>query len=182
MRDFWVFGYGSLIWRPGFAHIEAHRARLYGYRRTLCIYSEIYRGTVERPGLVLGLDSGGSCLGMAFRIAEDAADDVLDYLRKRELITNVYLEKWLSIVLDDGRKVEAVVYVADRYHSQYAGALTGERAADIVAHAVGEAGPNVDYVASTVAHLRQMRVRDQQLEHICDLVAAAKDQAATSSV
>src|SRR5690606_30823647 len=93
MGDFWVFGYGSLIWRPGFEHVEARRARLNGYRRSLCIYSFVHRGTPERPGLVLGLDRGGSCVGLAFRVRGEQRDAVIEYLRARELVTNVYLER-----------------------------------------------------------------------------------------
>ena len=92
MGDFWVFGYGSLMWKPGFAHVETLHARLHGYRRALCVRSYVHRGTPERPGLVLGLDRGGSCLGMAFRVPGDLEDEVVAYLRERELVTNVYLE------------------------------------------------------------------------------------------
>ena len=91
MGDFWVFGYGSLIWRPGFAHVETQRARLFGYRRALCIYSHVHRGTPARPGLVLGLDRGGSCIAMAFRVSGALHAAVIAYLRERELVTNVYL-------------------------------------------------------------------------------------------
>ena len=100
MGDFWVFGYGSLIWRPGFAHVETRRARLYGYRRSLCVYSFVHRGTRQRPGLVLGLDRGGSCIGLAFRVPGELREEVLTYLRERELVTSVYLERVLDISLD----------------------------------------------------------------------------------
>lgn len=172
MGEFWIFGYGSLIWRPGFPHIETVRARLHGYRRSLCIYSHHYRGTEANPGLVLGLEKGGSCFGLAFRVAADQADETLDYLRKRELVTQVYLEKWLRLKLDDGRRVEAVTYVADQHHTQFAGTLSAEAAATIVASATGVAGPNIDYVESTVSHLRQMGVHDPMLEHIGALASA----------
>src|SRR5690606_4508114 len=128
MGDFWVFGYGSLIWRPGFEHVEARRARLNGYRRSLCIYSFVHRGTPERPGLVLGLDRGGSCVGLAFRVRGEQRDAVIEYLRARELVTNVYLERTVAVRLEGGETVPAVTYVADRAHGQYAGALDEERA------------------------------------------------------
>lgn len=170
MNDFWVFGYGSLMWRPGFAHVETMRARLHGYRRSLCIYSHVHRGTPDQPGLVLGLDAGGSCLGIAFRVPGDMTDEVMIYLREREMSNNVYHEKWLRLRLADGRDVQAVTYVADRRHIQYAGSLKAEDAAAIVATAQGDSGANVDYVSNTLAHLRNMRVRDHALEHVNDLI------------
>ncbi len=169
-NDFWVFGYGSLMWHPGFAHVETIRARLYGYRRSLCIYSHVHRGTPDHPGLVLGLDMGGSCLGMAFRVPGDMKTEVMLYLREREMSNRVYHEKQLHLRLVDGRNVEAVTYVADRRHRQYAGSLKAEEAASIVASAFGESGANCDYVTNTLKHLRQMRVRDHALEHIGELI------------
>lgn len=170
MNDFWVFGYGSLMWRPGFAHVETMRARLHGYRRSLCIYSHVHRGTPDHPGLVLGLDAGGSCLGIAFRVPGDMTDEVMVYLREREMSNQVYHEKWLRLRLADGRDVQAVTYVADRRHIQYAGSLKAEDAAAIVATAQGDSGANVDYVSNTLEHLRNMRVRDHALEHVNDLI------------
>lgn len=108
MGDFWVFGYGSLMWRPGFAHTEIRRARLHGFRRALCVSSFIYRGTPERRGLVLGLDRGGSCVGLAFRVPPGLREEVLAYLRDRELVTRVYLERMLPVRLEGGENVEAV--------------------------------------------------------------------------
>ncbi len=116
MGDFWVFGYGSLIWNPGFAHVETRRARLHGFRRSLCVYSFVHRGTPERPGLVLGLDRGGSCIGLAFRVPGALRDEVLAYLRGRELVTSVYLERTLPVRLGGGETVNAVAYIVDRGH------------------------------------------------------------------
>lgn len=169
MGDFWVFGYGSLMWKPGFAHVETMHARLHGYRRALCVHSYVHRGTPERPGLVLGLDHGGSCLGLAFRVPGELEDEVVAYLRERELVTNVYLEKRLAIGLRDGRKVEALTYVVDRKHVQYAGALTVEQAAATVRGSVGQSGRNEDYVHNTLEHMRKMNIRDHWFE---TLVAA----------
>ncbi|TIY09737.1 MAG: gamma-glutamylcyclotransferase, partial [Mesorhizobium sp.] len=165
MGDFWVFGYGSLIWRPGFAHVETRRARLHGYRRSLCVYSFVHRGTRERPGLVLGLDRGGSCIGLAFRVPGDLRNEVITYLRERELVTNVYRERMLSIRLDSdgmngGEIVPAVAYVVDRTHEQYAGALDAADAATVVRGAVGQSGKNEDYVLSTLEHLEALGIRD----------------------
>lgn len=166
MGDFWVFGYGSLIWNPGFAHVETSRARLSGYRRALCIRSWVHRGTQEQPGLVLGLDRGGSCVGMAFRVPADLRDEVMAYLRERELVTNVYLERQVKLRLDDGRAVEAVTYVCDRKHAQYAGSLDAEEAAGIVRNAAGKSGANPDYVRSTLEHLKALGIRDHWLEDV----------------
>jgi cation transport protein ChaC len=171
MGDFWVFGYGSLIWRPGFAHVETRRARLYGYRRSLCVYSFVHRGTRERPGLVLGLDHGGSCIGLAFRVPGDLRDEVITYLRERELVTNVYLERMLDVRLDKGEKVEAVAYIVDRQHEQYAGGLDAAHAASVVRGAVGQSGNNEDYVLSTLEHLEALGIRDHWLEEVARRVA-----------
>ncbi|TGQ45849.1 MULTISPECIES: gamma-glutamylcyclotransferase [unclassified Mesorhizobium] len=177
MGDFWVFGYGSLIWRPGFAHVETRRARLYGYRRSLCVYSFVHRGTRERPGLVLGLDHGGSCIGLAFRVPGDLRGEVITYLRERELVTDVYLERLLDIRLNKGKAaggetVKAVAYVVDRRHEQYAGALDAADAAAVVRGAVGQSGKNEDYVASTLQHLEALGIRDHWLEEVAKRIGS----------
>ena len=171
MGDFWVFGYGSLIWRPGFAHVETRRATLRGYRRALCIYSFVHRGTRERPGLVLGLDRGGSCVGLAFRVRGALRDEVIGYLRARELVTNVYLERTVAVLLETGETVPAVTYVADRAHEQYAGALDEGRAAAAVRGASGQSGRNEDYLASTLEHLEALGIRDRWLEGVARRLA-----------
>ncbi|MBZ9851090.1 gamma-glutamylcyclotransferase [Mesorhizobium sp. CA14] len=173
MGDFWVFGYGSLIWRPGFAHVETRRARLYGYRRSLCVYSFVHRGTRARPGLVLGLDRGGSCIGLAYRVPGNLRDEVLSYLRERELVTSVYLERILDVRLDGEGSVEAVAYTVDRQHEQYAGALDADHAARIVRGAVGQSGRNEDYVLSTLEHLEALGIRDHWLEEVGRRVASS---------
>ncbi|MEW9805623.1 gamma-glutamylcyclotransferase [Mesorhizobium marinum] len=166
MGDFWVFGYGSLMWRPGFAHTETRRARLFGFRRSLCVSSFVYRGTPERRGLVLGLDRGGSCVGLAFRVPGELRDEALAYLRDRELVTSVYLERTVPVRLDGGAVVDAVTYVVDRLHEQYAGALDEMTAAGIVSGAAGTAGPNEEYVLNTIEHLRALGIRDHWLEEV----------------
>lgn len=166
MGDFWVFGYGSLMWRPGFAHVETARARLAGYRRTLCIRSHVHRGTPERPGLVLGLEPGGSCLGMAFRVPGDLTDEVMAYLRDREMVTKVYREKRLPVRLDGGPTVEAVAYVVDRRHQQYAGGVGMDEMVHTISGAVGHSGPNDEYVLNTLEHLRALGIRDRWLEDV----------------
>jgi len=166
MDEFWVFGYGSLMWNPGFAFEEKSEALIFGYRRALCVRSWVHRGTEQNPGLVLGLDHGGSCRGMAFRVSPSQQAEVLDYLRERELVTHVYLERNLPVRLRNGRRVNAVTYVVDRAHRQYAGALDTMDAARIVHFAEGRSGPNDAYVFNTLAHLREMGIRDHWLEAV----------------
>ncbi|MBI1621437.1 gamma-glutamylcyclotransferase [Aquamicrobium zhengzhouense] len=178
MGDFWVFGYGSLMWRPGFAHRETQKAHLSGYRRALCITSHIHRGSVEKPGLVLGLDRGGSCVGLAFRVPGELTDEVMAYLRQRELITNVYLEKRLPIRLEDGSRVQAVTYVTDRSHIQYAGQVDVEEAARRVCGSVGLSGRNEDYVLNTIQHLTALGIRDRWLENVARHLTLPDEQEA----
>lgn len=170
MDEFWVFGYGSLMWNPGFEFVERSQALVYGYRRSLCVRSFVHRGSRENPGLVLGLDRGGACRGMAFRVAPEAWDEVIDYLRARELVTNVYLERHLPLQLPDGRSAQAVAYVVDRAHEQYAGALDALAAAQVVNVSVGQSGPNDTYVFNTLAHLKEMGIRDRWLEQVVEEV------------
>ena len=167
MGDFWVFGYGSLIWRPGFEFIEEQKATLHGKHRALCVHSWVHRGTRERPGLVLGLDRGGSCHGIALRVSGEKRDVVIAYLRERELVTHVYLEKWLKVRLSDGREVPALTYVVDRGHEQYAPPQPMDGLARTVAAATGKSGANRDYVLNTVKSLNDLGIRDRLLEKLC---------------
>ncbi|WP_306050403.1 gamma-glutamylcyclotransferase [Oceaniradius stylonematis] len=176
MNQLWIFGYASLMWRPGFSFAESRRARLVGYHRSLCIRSFEHRGTRERPGLVMGLDRGGACVGVAFRVMPDDEDTVMSYLRERELITHVYKERRSRIVLSDGQAAEAVTYVADRTHEQYAGRLSVAEAIDRVCGAVGQAGPNEDYVLNTAAHMREMGIRDRWIEAVADGIRRRLDR------
>lgn len=167
MSDFWVFGYGSLMWRPGFDHVEAVPARLSGAHRALCVYSWVHRGTRERPGLVLGLDRGGACRGLAFRVEGDNRESVLAYLRERELVTDVYREVWRPVtLLGRNESVPALTYVVDRGHVQYAGALAPEQIHALVRAGTGKSGANVDYVLNTVLHLGALGIRDPILERL----------------
>jgi cation transport protein ChaC len=170
MSDFWVFGYGSLMWRPGFAHIDAVPARLSGAHRALCIYSWVHRGTRERPGLVLGLDRGGSCRGVAYRIADDDRDAAVAYLRERELVTAVYREVSRPVRLLDGRMetVTALTYLADRSHPQYAGVLDRQALFEHVRRGRGRSGANADYVISTASHLRALGLADPTLDWLAE--------------
>jgi cation transport protein ChaC len=162
--ELWVFGYGSLMWRPGFDFLERRAALVHGWRRSLCVYSHIYRGTPEAPGLVLGLDRGGACRGVAFRVAAPCKAATLDYLRKRELVTAVYIERYVLAHLAGGGAVDAVTYLADRRHPQYAGRLEREELLRLVTRGRGQSGPNVEYVLNTEAHLRESGVADPTLD------------------
>lgn len=161
--DLWVFAYGSLMWRPGFDVAERTPAAIEGYHRALCIASHRHRGTPERPGLVLGLDAGGSCQGIAFRVEAAKVAATLVYLRERELVTNVYLERMLPVQLEDGRTVNAVAYVADRAHPQYVGDLPPQETLERIKRGVGAAGPNRDYVLNTARQLEELGVTDPTL-------------------
>jgi cation transport protein ChaC len=164
--DLWVFGYGSLMWRPGFPFAERRHAHLYGYHRSLCIFSHVHRGTPDHPGLVLGLDRGGRCHGVAFRVPAQEVAATVHYLREREQVNGVYLERQVPVGLDDGRAVTALAYVADRQHRQYAGKLPIEDILKLVRQGQGVSGQNPDYVRSTYEHLRGMGIVDPLLRQI----------------
>lgn len=166
MHDFWVFGYGSLMWNPGFHHDFMLPARLYGYHRALCIYSNHYRGTVENPGLVLGLDRGGCCDGLAFHIPLSDTQKTYDYLIEREQVNSVYIEKQQPIHLNDGRIVNGLFFVADQTHKQYAKKLDLSEAATIIRQSHGLAGSNRDYVINTAKSLKQIGIHDRYLERL----------------
>lgn len=170
----WVFGYGSLIWNPGFAVAERQIARLDGYHRGFCMRSIHHRGTPEAPGLVLALDHAPAhhCDGVAFRVPDDSAPAALAYLRERELISSAYVEKRLEVTLRDGRRVEAVTYVVDADHVQYCGGLPLSEQADIIARAHGGRGPNAEYLFNTTDHLAELGLRDHDLAWLADQVRA----------
>ncbi len=174
--DLWIFGYGSLMWQPGFDFAERAPAAIVGAHRALCIYSFHHRGTTERPGLVLGLDEGGSCRGVAFRVEPPRRDATLDYLRAREQITAVYVEaaKPVSLLDGSGREIEALCYVADRTHPQYAGRLSIEKQAALVRDASGQSGTNLDYVLNTVRHLEEAGIHDATLAALAARLAGGK--------
>ncbi len=171
----WVFGYGSLLWNPGFAVAERRLATLRGWHRSFCMRSVHHRGTPEAPGLVLALDAmaGAACNGVALAAEPGAEEDVLAYLRARELVSSAYLEKRLPLDLDDGRRVEAVTYVIDPRHEQYVH-LDMEEQARIIASAHGGRGPNDEYLHNTAAHLAELGIRDADLEWLSARVRALK--------
>ncbi len=158
-----MFGYGSLMWRPGFDFIERAHAFVHGYHRSLCIFSHVHRGTPQRPGLVLGLDRGGSCQGVAFKVDGKQRAQTIRYLRERELVTSVYLEKTLSIRFAEGGGENAIAYIVDRAHAQYAGRLPHDEMMRLIAEGVGVNGDNPAYVRNTYEHLKKMRIHDAAL-------------------
>jgi cation transport protein ChaC len=166
----WVFGYGSLMWRPGFPYLERRGATLHGRRRAFCIYSVHHRGTPERRGLVLGLAAGGATRGMAYRVSDGDWDPTYAYLREREQPTETYVEARVTVRLADGRSVPALTFLSDRAHPQWAGALTLDRQAELSSGASGLSGRNVDYLADLVEHLREAGIRDRAMEKLLALV------------
>jgi glutathione-specific gamma-glutamylcyclotransferase len=166
--DLWVFGYGSLMWRPGFDFVEQVPARLIGEHRALCVYSFVHRGTPEKPGLVLGLDRGGACRGIAFRVAERKRAATVAYLREREQVTSVYREVMRSLWLEseERKRVSALAYVVDRGHVQYAGRLSLAEQLRHVQQGHGQSGANREYVLSTVKAIEAEGFRDAQLHQL----------------
>ena len=169
-EDLWVFGYGSLMWRPGFDYLESVPARLIGLHRALCVYSFVHRGTPERPGLVLGLDRGGMCRGIAFRVAAVAREKTVAYLRSREQVTSVYLETMRRIELEEAepRQVRALCFMVDRGHAQYAGRLPLAECVHHVRQGHGSSGPNREYVLETVTALEALGYRETDLHLIAE--------------
>ncbi|SNS18619.1 gamma-glutamylcyclotransferase [Tropicimonas sediminicola] len=173
-KPLWVFGYGSLIWHPGFAVEEQAVARLTGYHRAFCMSSIHHRGTEASPGLVLALDAaeGAQCDGLAFRVVPGQEAETLAALRERELISSAYLEELVTLRLRDGRVVTALAYVVDRDHVQYCGALELEEQARIIARACGDRGPNCDYLYNTAEHLTELGLADPDLDWLAARVRA----------
>jgi cation transport protein ChaC len=167
--DLWIFGYGSLMWDPGFHHAEAHPALVHGYHRRFCVYSYSYRGTRARPGLVLGLDRGGACKGIVYRVPRRHADATLAYLWKRELDGGVYRFKKLRARLAR-RAVEAYSCVVDRAHPGYAAELSIEQTARLICQGVGKRGLCVHYLENTVRHIEALGLTDGALHRLAGVV------------
>lgn len=180
-QEFWVFAYGSLMWQPGFAHLEAAPGTLHGFHRAMCILSTRYRGTPAAPGLVLGLDRGGSCRGVALRIDPPDREAVLSYLREREQVTTVYREHAAPVRLADGRRTVAHCFIARRDHPQYVGGMAAEQAARLIRQGRGGMGTSRDYLLNTVRHLRELGIRDGGLERLLALVDDPAAQRASAA-
>jgi glutathione-specific gamma-glutamylcyclotransferase len=170
-EDLWVFGYGSLMWRPGFDHKGIVEAQLFGYHRAFCVTSVVHRGTREKPGLVLGLDRGGSCRGKAIRCPAEIREPVIDYLYRREMVTSVYVPRMVSLkLLSKNERVTGLTFVADPNHEQYSSGHSILEAANIIAKASGRGGPNIDYLKSTLEHLDEFGIKDGPLHAIMEAI------------
>jgi cation transport protein ChaC len=166
----WVFGYGSLIWNPGFAHLSAQQGLLRGAHRSLSIISHHHRGTADVPGLVFGLVRGGSCRGMVFEIADSDWAAVRAYLQQREQVTSVYRDAMRPVRLADGRTVSALAFLVDEQHEQFAGSLSLDQQLAMVRAGVGLSGRNIDYVLNTAKHLAELGIRDRPLMALAALL------------
>lgn len=171
-RPLWVFGYGSLMWEPGFGVAERQIARLSGYHRSFCMWSIHHRGTEDDPGLVLALDArhDAVCDGVALQATPGTREATLDYLRERELVSSAYNEAVCAITLQDGREVDAVTYVMNTEHVQYCGELSLEDQAQVIAKARGGRGPNTEYLFNTAAHLIELGVEDPEMAWLVERV------------
>ncbi len=169
----WVFGYGSLLWNPGFTPAQTVKARLHDYHRSFCMLSIHHRGSEDDPGLVLALDAqqGGQCTGVAFKVNVNEEDTVLAMLRERELISSAYYEDTVDLITDDGKTIPALAYIINRDHVQYC-QFDLEKQAQIIARAVGGRGPNTEYLFNTSDHLTQLEIRDDDMDWLAQRVRA----------
>tara|TARA_B100000315_G_scaffold260520_1_gene322553 strand:+ start:1888 stop:2445 length:558 start_codon:yes stop_codon:yes gene_type:complete len=174
-EDVWVFGYASLMWRTDFNYLEAQPARLFGYYRALCVYSYLYRGSRENPGLVAGLLPGGSCRGVAFRVAAQDWQQIHQLLDDREMVYDVYVPKWMQAEIN-GRRQQVFGYIANPENEQFAGKLTDEDTARLIANGVGTSGSGIEYLDNTLQHLQKLGIRDQNLENIKKLIGDLAQQ------
>jgi len=169
--DVWVFGYGSLIWNPAFHFVERRIARIHGYHRRFCLWTQLGRGSADNPGLMLGLESGGACRGVVFRIAEAAVQSELDILWRREMFTGAYCPTWVQ-ARSGADVVPAITFVINRRNSRYAGRLSDDTVARHIATAAGPMGQCCEYLFETVRHLTELGIRDRQLEAMASKVRA----------
>ena len=171
-QNLWIFAYGSLLWNTGFDAIERYRAVLHGYSRSFCMRSIHYRGTPENPGLVLALVShaGAICKGMALRVCDTDRENVMNYLRARELISSAYEETTVKLNLENGHECDACAFVMDKSHEQYCGYLPFDEQARVISMARGRSGENWEYLAKTVRMLAEIGIRDAYLEKLNEKV------------
>jgi len=169
----WIFGYGSLMWRPGFEFVGCQLAELDGFHRSLCVYSHVHRGTENRPGLVFGLDHGGSCTGIAYSVSAENWQATFRYLQEREQVTSVYLDSFHEITLrETGAKVSALTFLVDRDHQQYAGRLSLAEQLKFVRQGIGQSGKCDDYVLSTARHLQELGIKDSEIQTLAKTLSS----------
>jgi cation transport protein ChaC len=164
--DLWIFGYGSLMWAPGFRYRERRAGHVHGYHRSLCVYSHRYRGSPKRPGLVVGLCAGGSCWGIAYRVRGAHARRVLEYLWRREMRNRVYAPRFVRARVEHARTVRALAFVANEAHPQFAGDLDAAHMARLVADGSGVRGHNIEYLRRTLVRMLELGVPDPHLERV----------------
>src|SRR5262249_7434624 len=150
--DTWLFGYGSLIWNPCFEYAERRIAKVVGWHRRFCLWTQLGRGSAKRPGLMLGLERGGSCRGVAFRVSAPMVEAELDIVWRREMVTDAYVPTWVNTATAEGR-VRAVAFTINRRHPRYSGLLSERQIVEAIALAEGRLGTNRDYLLNTVQHL-----------------------------
>ena len=170
-QDLWIFAYGSLMWNPGFPHVEDQPGLIYGYHRCLCVRSTIYRGTPENPGLVLGLDRGGSCCGRALRVTAEHVNATIAYLDEREQVTKVYCPHFVTVKLGDGREVCGYTFVVRHEHEQYVH-LSIDEQARLVAQGKGGRGSALDYLTNTIEHIDALGIKDTDLHKVLERAKA----------
>jgi cation transport protein ChaC len=168
-KDIWVFGYGSLIWNPAFHFVERRIGTIHGWHRRFCLWTTLGRGSPDCPGLMLGLDRGGSCRGIVLRIAREDVDVELDVLWRREMVSNAYVPVWVKVATAEG-PVAAIAFTINRTHERYADKMGEEKMADIIARAAGRVGPCRDYLLNTVEHLDQLGIHDRALRRLAEKV------------
>jgi len=173
----WVFGYGSLVWNPLFHFEEKKVVTTHGYHRSFCLWSRINRGTPDRPGLVLGLDRGGRCRGVAYRIAPDHAENELRLVWRREMMLGAYIPRWV-LVSNGETKFRAITFTINRASPSYAGRLPVETVIERLMTCHGRMGPGIDYLLHTADALRACGIADRYLQELCDRAHAKKAQAA----
>jgi cation transport protein ChaC len=173
-QDLWVFAYGSLIWNPAFHFAGQERAHLFGYHRQFCLWTSLGRGSPDRPGLMLGLEHGGCCTGVAFRIAAEAIEVELEAIWRREMLTGAYRPRWVPVHGESGPR-RAIAFVINRRHERYARRLPEAEVVETVAHAEGALGACRDYLFNTVAHLEELGIHDRRLARLAAAVRACRE-------
>ncbi|NJM71406.1 MAG: gamma-glutamylcyclotransferase [Scytonema sp. RU_4_4] len=172
--DVWLFAYGSLIWNPIFKFAEQRIGTIYGWHRRFCLWVPQGRGTPDNPGLVLGLDRGGSCRGVAYRIAATDVQSELQLLWRREMVVGCYIPRWVK-VFDDTQRLQAIAFVINHQHRAYSGKISFETTVNSIATACGELGSCADYLMHTVNSLMSVGIKDKQLLRLRECVMARRD-------